>query len=82
MSARENEALVRRYFEEAWDKGNLATLTLGSTVPSLLFLPAIDVHIVLEDASIPPLIHRSSWKKGSPRPVLDMVNWTGAPQAS
>jgi steroid delta-isomerase-like uncharacterized protein len=26
MSAQENEALVRRYFEEVWGKGNLATV--------------------------------------------------------
>jgi hypothetical protein len=26
MSAQENEALVRRYFEEVWGKGNLAAV--------------------------------------------------------
>jgi predicted SnoaL-like aldol condensation-catalyzing enzyme len=26
VSAQENEALVRRYFEEVWDKGNVAAV--------------------------------------------------------
>jgi hypothetical protein len=26
LSAQEHEALVRRYFEEAWNKGNLAAV--------------------------------------------------------
>src|SRR5215212_7367383 len=44
MSAQENEALVRRYFEEAWVKGNLAAVE-DFMVPNYIEYQVPDVQL-------------------------------------
>ena len=49
MSAQENEALVRRYFEEAWVKGNLAAVE-DFMVPNYIEHQVPDVHLASRDS--------------------------------
>src|SRR5215208_2374902 len=49
MSAQQNEALVRRYFEEAWVKGNLAAVE-DFMVPNYIEHQVPDVHLASRDS--------------------------------
>jgi predicted ester cyclase len=49
MSAQENEALVRRYFEEGWVKGNLAAVE-DFMVPNYIEHQIPDVHLASRDS--------------------------------
>jgi predicted ester cyclase len=64
MSAQENEALVRRYFEEGWVKGNLAAVE-DFMVPNYIEHQVPDVQLASRD-SLKQLLATYSYYKAFP----------------
>mgnify|MGYP003557002166 CR=1 FL=1 len=75
MSAQENEALVRRFFEEVWAKGNVAAVDEFMAAPLPVVLSSLNASTILPSTAMSAPQH----SYGNVSAPCDRIVSSGAP---